>query len=232
MIANKYLELFGKYMKKIGILMLKTYFPRLVGDIGNPETFEFPVKRVIVNNATSENVVKSNDCSLITDFIQEAKKMESEGIKAITTSCGFLSRFQKDIQAQLSIPFFSSSLLLLPFIQEIIGKKTIGILTARKQALDSDCFNCVNGEYHSVIYGMEGTHFSDIYVDNHTDLDVNQARNDIFAAIDKMQTENERIGAILFECTNMAPFSQDVRKKYGLPVFDICTLVNMLNGCV
>lgn len=219
-------------MAKIGILMLKTYFPRLVGDIGNPETFEFHVKRVIVNNATSKNVVKSSDASLIDDFINVAKQLEAEGIKAITTSCGFLARFQEKMAAELSIPFFSSSLLLIPLIQEMIGEKKIGILTARKQTLTEECFKCVKGDYNAVIYGMEGTHFSDIYVENHTDLNIEQARKDIYSTIDKMLSENEGIGAILFECTNMAPFSQDVISKYGLPVFDICSLVKMINGVV
>lgn len=212
--------------------MLKTYFPRLVGDIGNPETFDFPVKRVIVNKATSKNVVKSNDASLVDDFIAEAKQLEKEGIKAISTSCGFLARFQEKIAAELSIPFFSSSLLLIPLIQEMIGNKRIGILTARKQTLTEECFKCVKGDFDAVIYGMEESHFSDIYVENHTDLNVEQARNDIFGAIDRILTENENIGAILFECTNMAPFRKDVIDKYGIPVFDICSLVRMINEVV
>lgn len=216
-------------MEKIGILMLKTYFPRLVGDIGNPETFEFPVKRVIVSSATSKNVVKSSDSSLIDDFIAEAKQMEKEGIKAITTSCGFLARFQEQIAGELSIPFFSSSLLLIPLIQEMIGKKKIGILTARKQTLNEDCFRCVKGDFEAVIFGMEGTHFADIYVENHTDLDVDKARADIYNTIDEMMSKHNDIGAILFECTNMAPFSQDVIGKFKLPVFDICSLVKMMN---
>ena len=219
-------------MAKIGILMLNTTFPRLIGDIGNPKTFCFPVNRVVVDKATSKNVVKSNDPSLVEDFVKAAKRLETEGIKAITTSCGFLARFQKEISSQLAIPFFSSSLILLPFIQAIIGERRIGILTARKQTLDEECFKCVNGIFNYVVYGMEGTHFSDIYVENHADLDVDRARNDVYSVIDKMLAENANIGAILFECTNMAPFRQDVIKKYDLPVFDICSLVKMINEVV
>jgi hypothetical protein len=32
-------------------------------------------------------------------------------------------------------------------------------------------------------------------------------------------------GAILFECTNMCPFSSFVAEESGLPVFDINTLI-------
>lgn len=219
-------------MEKIGILMLKTFFPRIIGDIGNLDTFEFPVKRVIVNNATSKNVVKTSDNNLIDDFIREAKQLETEGVKAITTSCGFLARFQNEIVKHLSIPFFSSSLLLIPLIQEMIGDKTIAILTVRKQTLSEECFSSIKRPFNAVVYGMEGTHFSDIYVDNHTALDVDEARDDIFKVIDKLLEENTNIGAILFECTNMAPFSQDVITKYQLPVFDICSLVRMMNNVI
>ena len=77
-------------MEKIGILMLKTFFPRIIGDIGNLDTFEFPVKRVIVNNATSKNVVKTSDNNLIDDFIREAKQLETEGVKQLLLVVGFL----------------------------------------------------------------------------------------------------------------------------------------------
>lgn len=46
-------------MEKIGILMLKTFFPRIIGDIGNLDTFEFPVKRVIVNNGNIKECCKN-----------------------------------------------------------------------------------------------------------------------------------------------------------------------------
>jgi hypothetical protein len=36
----------------------------------------------------------------------------------------------------------------------------------------------------------------------------------------------ENPGAILFECTNMCPFSSFVAQESGLPVFDINTLIN------
>lgn len=114
----------------------------------------------------------------------------------------------------------------------MIGDKTIAILTVRKQTLSEECFSSIKRPFNAVVYGMEGTHFSDIYVDNHTDLDIDEARDDIFKVIDKLLGENTNIGAILFECTNMAPFSQDVINKYQLPVFDICSLVRMMNNVI
>ena len=38
--------------RTLGVLMLETRFPRPVGDIGNPETFVFPVRHSVVRLAT------------------------------------------------------------------------------------------------------------------------------------------------------------------------------------
>ena len=36
----------------LGVLMLDTRFPRVVGDIGNPLTFDFPVRYEVVRGAS------------------------------------------------------------------------------------------------------------------------------------------------------------------------------------
>jgi len=36
---------------------------------------------------------------------------------------------------------------------------------------------------------------------------------------------NSNIGAIVMECTNMSPFAADIRKKFGIPVFNIYTFI-------
>src|SRR5690625_4719374 len=104
---------------KIGILMLDTTFHRPVGDIGNKNTFPFPVSYKKVKGASISRVVKQRDPSLLEPFIQAALEFEREGVKAITTSCGFLAIFQKEIQKQLKTPFFSSSLLQVPLAATI-----------------------------------------------------------------------------------------------------------------
>ena len=103
----------------VGILMLDTQFYRPVGDIGNPRSFSFPVIYHIVKQATVERVVKQGDPSLIQPFIEAGKELEAKGVRVITTSCGFLALFQKDIQKHLSVPFISSSLLQIPLVHHM-----------------------------------------------------------------------------------------------------------------
>ncbi len=84
----------------IGILMLETKFPRIKGDIGNPDTFSFPVLYQTVNGASPQKVVIDAGAGLIENFIDAGKKLVVRGAKAITTSCGFLALFHRQLSTR------------------------------------------------------------------------------------------------------------------------------------
>jgi len=69
----------------IGILMLDTSFTRISGDIGNPSTFDFPVRYEVVKELFPPKKVLSlnSDISSLPYFIKAAKKLESEGVKLL-----------------------------------------------------------------------------------------------------------------------------------------------------
>ena len=43
-------------------------------------------------------------------------------------------------------------------------------------------------------------------------------------AVSTLLSGNPGIGAIVFECTDLPPFSEEVSREFGLPVYDIITL--------
>jgi Asp/Glu/hydantoin racemase len=47
-------------------------------------------------------------------ILEEAHKLIAQGATAITTSCGFLSPLQDELQAALPVPVITSALWLLP----------------------------------------------------------------------------------------------------------------------
>ena len=53
------------------------------------------------------------------------------------------------------------------------------------------------------------------------ELDITKAERDIVAAGRTLVETHPEVGAILFECTNMTPYSHALRAAVGLPVFDI-----------
>ena len=64
------------------------------------------------------------------------KRAEADGVKAITTSCGFNAVFQRELASALDVPVFTSSLLQVPFVQQIVGERgEVAVITAHKAAL-------------------------------------------------------------------------------------------------
>ncbi|SDI35337.1 aspartate/glutamate racemase family protein [Natribacillus halophilus] len=213
----------------IGILMLDTSFHRPKGDIGNPETFSFPVLYKTVNGATVARVMDSGDDALIDLFVKAGKELENEGAKAITTSCGFLAIFQKELQRALAVPFFSSSLLQIPFANRVTGG-AVGVLTAKRLSLTTQHFKSVDVHHHPVVIeGMDDQPaFTSAIVNQTEALNVNAVTKEIKQVTTRLLENHPELSAIVLECTNMPPYKNTVQGIADLPIFDITTLMNYM----
>ena len=92
------------YGAPLGILMLDARFPRIPGDMGNATTWPFPVLYRVVRGASPEKVVLQGARGLLPDFIDAAQDLVRLGAEAITTNCGFLSLFQRELAAAVGVP--------------------------------------------------------------------------------------------------------------------------------
>jgi Asp/Glu/hydantoin racemase len=59
---------------------------------------------------------------------------------------------------------------------------------------------------------------------------VDVAREEHFRVARRLVAEHPDVGAIVLECTNMPPYTADIQRETGLPVFDIVSLVNMVHA--
>ncbi|MFZ4411330.1 MAG: aspartate/glutamate racemase family protein, partial [Paracraurococcus sp.] len=91
------------YGAPLGILMLDARFPRIPGDMGNAGTWPFPVLYRVVRGASPDRVVLQGARGLLPDFIAAAQDLVAQGAEAITTNCGFLSLFQREIAAATGV---------------------------------------------------------------------------------------------------------------------------------
>jgi len=219
----------------IGVLMLETTFPRIPGDVGNPGTFAFPVIYKTVRGASPQKVVIGADAELIENFISAGQALVSRGVKAITTSCGFLALFHRQLVDALPVPVFTSSLLQVHMAQAVIHKdQKVGIITARKQSLTEKHYRSVGIEHHPIaVIGMEDAEeFSAVFIEGKTTLDEAKCQNEMEIAAIKLKEKHPDIGAIVLECTNMPPYSFAIQRVTGLPVFDVVTMVNYAHSIV
>jgi hypothetical protein len=77
------------YGAKVGILMLETRFPRIPGDMGNAETWPFPVLYKVVPGVSPRRVVCNKAEGLLDEFLAAAGELVRLGADGITTTCGF-----------------------------------------------------------------------------------------------------------------------------------------------
>ena len=220
----------------VGILMLDTQFPRIPGDMGNARTFDFPVLYHRVRGASPERVVRLGQRELLPSFIEAARALEREGVRAITTNCGFLAMFQSEVAAAVSIPVFTSSLMLVPLVHRMLPPgKAVGIMTVDASSLRPAHFAGagIGKDIPTVIAGMETEkEFTHVMLDNQLEMDVDLARQEHLTVARRLVESHPEIGAIVLECTNMPPYRADIQLATGLPVFDITTLVRMVHDAV
>jgi hypothetical protein len=227
---------FNQYGVGVGILMLDTHFPRIPGDMGNAATFPFPVRYHRVPGADPDRVVRRGAEALLPAFVDGARALEREGVGAITTNCGFLAKFQTALAAAVSVPVFTSSLLLVPLVHRMLppGRK-VGLMTVHASSLTGEHLAGagIGADVPLAIVGMETEkEFTRVLLGNELELDVDAAREEHVRVARRLVADHPDIGAIVLECTNMPPYTEDIQRETGRPVFDITSLVRMVHDAL
>jgi len=220
----------------IGILCLESYYTKVVGHIKNATTFNFPVTYKVVKGATPERVVNHADRSLLNPFIEAARELEEEGVRAITGSCGFLVIFQKELADSVGVPVFVSSLIQVPLVHRMLkSDQKVGLLVAKKTALTAEHLRAVGAESVPVcVAGMDrGQEFCDVIIERkRKELDLARLESEVLFEAEELARQNPDMGALVIECTDLPPFASLIQERIGVPVFDIITLTNMVAQAV
>jgi hypothetical protein len=224
---------FNQYGFTVGILMLDTRFPRVPGDMGNAATFPFPVRYHRVTGADPDLVVRRGAAGLLDRFIDGAQQLEREGVGAITTNCGFLVKFQREIAASVRVPVFTSSLLMVPLVHRLLPPgQQVGVMTVSAPSLGAEHLAGagIGPDVPIAVAGLETEkEFTRVLLGDEMELDVELAREEHVRVARKLVTDHPDIGAIVLECTNMPPYTADVQRATGRPVFDIVSLVRFVH---
>jgi hypothetical protein len=122
------------YGMGLGIIVLDDPYPGFPGDVRNASAFPYPIQYEIAEGVDNYRLVWKEDKSQCLEPIKRAaKRLEQIGCRAIAAECGYFAYFQKDIAGYVDIPVFMSSLLQVPFIQQVIGpQKAVGIHPSAK----------------------------------------------------------------------------------------------------
>jgi len=212
---------------RVGILMLETRFPRIPGDMGNALTWPFPVLYKVVPGASPRRVVCDKAQGLLDEFLAAADELVRLGADGITTTCGFLSLFQREIAAHVGVPVATSSLMQIPFIERVLAPgKRVGVLTVSAASLGKEHLRAAGADPATPVVGTDdGNEFTRVMINDEERLDVAAAERDILTAGDALVANHRGIAAVLLECTNMVPYASALSERLRLPVFSIYTFV-------
>ena len=215
------------YGAAVGILMLEARFPRIPGDMGNATSWDFPVHYKIVRGASPDLVVRRNAKALLPDFIAAARELVADGVDGITTNCGFLSIFQRELAA-VGVPVATSSLMQVGMVNALLppGKRA-GILTISASTLTPAHLTAAGVPEGTPIGTTEGgREFTRAILGNEPDLDIAAAEADNVDAALAMAAAHPDLGGFVLECTNMVPYAAAIRRATGLPVFSIHNFIS------
>ncbi|HVY17525.1 MAG TPA: aspartate/glutamate racemase family protein [Rhodopila sp.] len=216
------------YGAPLGILMLETRFARIPGDMGNAGTWPFPVLFRVVKGADPKRVVLNQAAGLLPNFIEAAQELVHLGAEAITTNCGFLSLFQKELAEAVGVPVATSSLIQVPWVQATLPPgKRVGVVTVSGKSLTPRHLEAAGAPVDTPFIGTEdGREFFRVLImGEKDDLDVSLAEQDILDAGRRLLRAHPEIGALVLECTNMPPYAKALQAALGVPVYDIYSLI-------
>jgi len=209
-----------------GLLQLES----LIGNSTNLGTYPFNVRICRIKGANIHSVLENPKESVLEEMIRSSRELVKEGIKVITTSCGFNAIFQKELSNAVDVPVYTSSLLQVPFIYNVLPKdKIIGVITAKKSALKSEHLASVgiNNSMKIKIFGMESSNeWNKFLVKPEEVIDLKRISKDVIDVAVNATQEFPNIAAFVLECTDLPPFSQQIREATGLPVYDFQTMLS------
>jgi len=221
----------------IGLVQMHVNLAMIPGNMGNATTFDFPIlyRRAIVDDV-ADVMAPEPTADFANGIIEAAQWLELQGVRAIMGNCGFFGSYQNVVKARINVPFFSSSLMMLPMmVHSMPANKKVGVITAngpnliKTQAVENCGLSLEDKKNRIVIMGCEnGPEFSASIMANTGVYNPAKVEKEIVSVAKQMLKENPDIGAILLECTELSPHAVAVQDAVRMPVWDYTTLTKWI----
>src|SRR5207245_6921036 len=157
--------------------------------------------------ATSDRVVRHKSAGLINAFLDAASELVELGADGITTTCGFLSLYQRELAAHVRVPVAASSLMQIPLVERILPPgRRVGVLTVSAASLTPEHFIAAGADPNTPVAGTEqGREFTRVMLDEKHTLDAAAAERDILDAGNALVSQHCELGAVVLECGTRVP---------------------------
>lgn len=168
---------------------------------------------------------------MLESFITGAKELEKEGVRAITTNCGFLAMFHNEMASAVNVPVFTSSLMQVPLVYAMLQPtQKVGIITINAKTLSQKHLAAVGADKipHVILGTEDEEEFSRVILDNEMQLDVEKSKAELVKIAARLILDHPDVGAVVLECTNMTPYAAAIQEKIGDSVKQVVAFVKDL----
>ncbi|MBT5413392.1 MAG: aspartate/glutamate racemase family protein [Rhodospirillaceae bacterium] len=221
------------YGHAIGVLLLDFEECRVPGgDMGNASSYDYPTLFRTVPGATAERVTKC-DPALEPTVVEMARELAAQGVKTITSNCGFMIKYQRTVADSVDVPVGLSSLLQLPFVAAGLGGRPIGVITAHSDRLRPDVLALTGIEEDApiVVAGMQDKpEFREGVLNGRGSLDTDKLCAELVETAKEMIAETPDMGAIILECALYPVYARRIQQAVELPIFDFMSLAGFLHA--
>ncbi len=213
------------YGMGLGVIILDDVYPGFPGDVRNASAYPFPVQYDVAEGVDIHCLVVEEDKSpCLAPLLASARRLERMGCRAIAGECGYFAYFQREVAAAVRVPVFMSSLLQVPFAQQLIGPdRVIGILMANANYLTERHLTAVGiqpGTNYVVGDAMargECREFDHLWTGGlRTDppsADYAKAEQEFVAVAASFVRQYPQMGALVLECTGFPPFARALQRE-------------------
>ena len=229
--------------ENVGLLLFQPWYYCIptVGHVSYARTYDFPVRlKFVTDPFDPAGFLESNPEWKgwnLPAWIRAAKDLQEEGVRAIVGGCGLTGMIQKELQAAVDLPVYTSSMLFVPEVHTDMAKgQRVGILTVSKEQLtahDGAIFKgCgIDESIPIAIAGMNESEDAEAWLTQVTpDYDPRVVEQAVVNTALRLKSAHPDLGAYVLECTEMPVYSQAIRDASGLPVFDAVDMVNRVNA--
>ncbi len=226
------------YGMGLGIMILDDVYPGFPGDVRTASAYPFPIQYEIVEGIDIQMLVVDEDKSpCLGPILKAARKLEKMGCRAIAAECGYFAYFQREVAAAVKIPAFMSSLLQIPFAQQLIGPdRVVGVLAADAKYLTAHHLESVGAHpgTNFVVGGamddFECQEFDHLWTQElRTDppqANYAKAEAEFLGVATRFFCQHPNMGAMVLECTGFQPFARALQREIDIPIFSWGTLLD------
>jgi hypothetical protein len=215
----------------VGILCLNTIHPLVRGNVQHAGSFNFPVLYDIVNDVTPAELMSGHK-SALPPILKAVERLEHAGVKVIVGACGSFANYQKPAMAAAHVPVFMSILTQVPFLLSALpAAQMLGIIFASAKTFTHKVIQqCGITDIDRIVtIGADSLSTFAPILTQKTAFDSDALQVEITSLAEHTMREHPEIGAWLLQCSDLPPYAAAIQRATGLPVFDMCTLIEHLH---